>query len=402
MTGQPLGAESSEPFHARKRLARVDEEAQAETMSFWSMTLGVLLRPLSTMEKFPLLFSRNDMLGKMAVFYAASFAAVVVAALFMARPGRSAADVNAISEIERVGKVAHQVPAERMDVAKYTQGLTEWGKPFSFRVLEPLGPVEAGKPFTFRILVTELDHKSPAVGEAKMQRTKGHGAPPGTESVPLKPGAQPGEYVAELVAGREGGSSFCFSITDPPETEAGKLKCLRCAIHMTWQHQPGWGRLVLEDRRANIAAEARAKGLPVPEEKAGGGAMAATLGAGGVMLAILGNLVGLLISAAIYTGAARVLGGGGSFLLMLATMAYLTGFSNMLQVLTLATPIAAQMWLQVILLVYGFVLQLFALMKVYDIDLLAALMTIVLAAAAKLLGGAYLLFAALKVLGLAG
>jgi hypothetical protein len=401
VTGQPLGAGSSdEPFRLKRSLVRNDSE-EGETMGFWKMTMGVLLKPLQTLELFGVIFSRQDMLAKGVVFYAASFIAVGLAAAFAARPDRNAEIQNQVEQIERLQKVEHHVPAEWVDVKGAAQGLTEWGEPLAIKVLEPVGPVEAGKPFTVRMLVMEPDHSKPVVGKAKLGRTSSHGNPPGNEWHELKPGSKEGEFVAQIPATREGGSSFAFSITCRPGTQAGDLNCSRCNVHITWSHLPGWGRLVVDDRTSAIAEAARAKGLPVPDGKPKHGLLAAAMGTAGTVAAIAGNVIGLLISAAIFTFAARLLGGGGGFSLMLVTMAYLTGFSNFLQVFSLLTPLKLQMWLQVALLFYGMGLQLFALMKVYDIDVLQALMTALVGFAAKLFGAAFIVLAALKLFGMA-
>ncbi|KAF0243423.1 MAG: hypothetical protein FD180_3407 [Planctomycetota bacterium] len=401
VTGQPLGMSSpDEPFRPKRTIVRNDSE-EAETMGFWQVTLGVLLKPLQTLELFGAIFSRHDMLAKGVVFYAASFVAVGLAAAFAARPDRNAEARNQVEQIERLQKVEHHVPQEWVDVKGGAQGLTDWGEPFSFRVVEPLGPVEAGKPFTVRMLVMEPGRSTPAIGKAKIGRTSSHGNPPGNEWHDMKPGSKEGEFVAQLPATRQGGSSFAFSITCRPGTQAGDLNCSRCNVHITWAHQPGWGQLVLDDRTSAIAATAKANGLPVPDNKPKTGLVSAALGTAGTIAAIAANVIGLLISAAIFTFAARLLGGGGGFTLMLVTMAYLSGFANFLQFLTLLTPLKLQMWLQVGLLFYGLGLQLFALMKVYDIDVLQALMTALVGFTAKLFGAAFIILAALKILGMA-
>ncbi len=400
ITGQPLGSGvSRQPFSSRHTVAHDDTEA--ETMGFWKMTLGVLLKPLQTMELFGTIFARQDMLAKGVVFYAASFIAVALAAAFAASPDRNAEVQHQISEIERVNHVKAVLPKDWVDVKSSPQGLTEWGEALSYRLIEPLGPIEAGKPFTVRLQVMEPGRTQPALGKAKMGRTRSHGNPPGDEWYEMKKGATDGEWVAELPAGREGSSSFMFSLTCRPGTQAGDLGCARCGLHFTWTHLPGWGRLVLDDRQERLMEAAKSKGIPLVEEKKSGGLLGAALGTAGMFAAIAVNVVGLLISAAIFTGAARLLGGGGGFLLMLVTMAYLTGFSNFLQFFTLLTPLKLQIWLQAALLFYGLGLQLFALMKVYDIDILQALMTAILGTVAKVFGAAFLVLAVLKVLGMA-
>ncbi|MEK7470164.1 MAG: zinc ribbon domain-containing protein [Planctomycetota bacterium] len=401
VTGQPLGMGSpDEPFRPRRAIVRNDSE-EAESMGFWKMTLGVLLKPLQTLELFGAIFSRQDMLAKGVIFYAASFVAVGLAAAFAARPDRNAEVQNQIEQIERLQNVEHHVPQEWMDVKLGAQGLTEWGEPLSLKVIEPVGPVEAGKPFMVRMLVMEPDRSRPAIGKAKLGRTSSHGNPPGNEWHDMKTGTKEGEYVVQLPATRQGGSSFAFSITCRPGTQAGDLNCSRCNVHITWSHLPGWGQLVVDDRTTAIAEAARAHGLPVADNSPKHGLVSAALGTAGTVAAIAGNVIGLLISAAIFTFAARLLGGGGGFTLMLVTMAYLTGFSNFLQFLSLLTPLKLQMWLQVGLLFYGLGLQLFALMKVYDIDVLQALMTALVGFAAKLFGAAFIVLAALKILGMA-
>ena len=401
VTGQPLGTGApDQPFRSKRALVRNDSE-EAETMGFWKMTIGVLFRPLQTLELFGAIFSRQDMLAKGVVFYAASFIAVGLAAAFAARPDRNAEAQNQVEQIERLQKVGAQVPQDWVDVKSAAQGLTDWGEPFSFKVVEPLGPVEAGKPFTVRMLVMEPGRVKSAIGKAKFGRTASHGNPPGNVWHDMKPGSKEGEYVAQLPATREGGSSFAFSITCRPGTQAGDLNCSRCNVHITWSHLPGWGQLVLDDRTSAIAEAAKAHGLPVADKTPKHGLVSAALGTAGTVAAIAGNVIGLLISAAIFTFAARLLGGGGGFPLMLVTMAYLTGFSNFLQFFSLLTPLKLQMWLQVGLLFYGLGLQLFALMKVYDIDVLQALMTALVGFAAKLFGAAFIVLAALKVLGMA-
>lgn len=400
LTGQPLSSGPADaPFRPRRPVAHDDTEA--ETMGFAKMTLGVLLKPLQTMELFGTIFSRPEMLAKGAIFYAASFVAVALAAAFAARPDRNAEIQHQVSEIERVHRVDAVLPKDWVDIRNPPSGLTEWGDPFACRLVEPLAPVEAGKPFTVRILVTDLDHSTPAVGKVTLARTQSHGNPPGKDAYPMTAGSKPGEWVAQVPATREGSSSFYFSITCQPGTEGAKFDCIRGGQHFTWTHVPGWGRLVLEDRSARLAEAARAKGLPVGEEKPKSTLLGAALGTAGMMAAIAVNVVGLLISAAIFTVAARLLGGGGGFLLMLVTMGYLTGFANFLQFLALLTPIKAQVWLQAGLLFYGLGLQLFALMKVYDIDVLQAMMTALLGTAAKVFGGAFLVLAVLKMLGMA-
>lgn len=400
VTGLPLDAGiSRKPLSSR--IVATHDDTEAETIGFWKMTLGVLLTPLHTMELFGAIFSRQEMLAKGAIFYAASFIAVAVAAAFAARPDRNAEMQHQVEEIERVHHVDAVLPKDWVDAKSPPQGIAEWGEPLSYRLLEPLGPVEAGKPFTVRLQVMELGRTQPAIGKAKLGRTPSHGNPPGDEWYEMKKGATEGELVAQVPAGREGSSSFIFSMACRPGTQAGDLGCTRCGFHFTWTHQPGWGRLVLEDRRARILESAKAKGLPVTEDKPSTGLLGAALGGAGIFAAIAVNVVGLVISAAIFTAAAQMLGGGGGIMLMFVTMAYLTGFSNFLQFFTLLTPLKLQIWLQAALLFYGLGLQLFALMKVYDIDVLQAVVTAVLGTVAKVFGAAFLVMAVLKLLGLA-
>lgn len=391
LTGQPIGAGTgAEPFRPKRRVVR--DEPDAETLGFAKTTLGVLLHPLRTMELFGAIFSRPEMLAKAAVFYGASFIVVAVAAAFAARPDKNAERVYAASEIERTKKVDAHVPQDWVDVSGGATGLTDWGEPFAFKVLEPLGPVDAGKPFTVRMLVTEPGHSKPAVGTAKFGRTPSHGNPPGNEWHEMKAGSKEGEFSVELPATREGGSSFMFSITCRPDTFAGQQKCSRCNVHLTWTHKPGWGMLVLEDREAALRA------LGQLDEKPKTTLMAAAVGGAGMMMTLLINLVGLLLSAAIYTAAARATGGGGGFLLMLVTMGYLAGFTNFLEVFSLMTPVTAQVWLHLLIFVYGLGLTLFALMKVYDIDMLQAMLVGVIGVAVKVFGAAWLVLAGAKLL----
>ncbi|MCC6738651.1 MAG: hypothetical protein IT452_06370, partial [Planctomycetia bacterium] len=105
--------------------------------------------------------------------------------------------------------------------------------------------------------------------------------------------------------------------------------------------------------------------------------------------------IGLLIGSAIYFGAARFFGGGGSYLLMVVTLAYLTGFTNLMQIAVLFVPAKDVDWVAYVAWAIELILYLMALMKVFDMNLMGAIIAVVAAGFIKFLIVVWLIIALL-------
>lgn len=444
LTGQPVGAAEPEPVRRRAGLVQAEED-DLEATPFWKIALGIVLSPVSTMERFPAWLGRPDFLGKSAALYAASFLVVILVGIVLSRPENNAATLAVTHEIERAGTVAHMVPGEwtglnlmggqaaevaaRLSqverkfggmghpgverLSEMREGMEEQAyggrsvPPLVWRIVEPNGGVEAGKPFPVRVRVQSIARDLKLrVTAIRIAWASDYGGQPQEGFRPMTPGAED-EWTAELTATRTGGTSAVFEFDVEGDVPGrGPEEAFRegaygegAAVPMvsrprawaTWAHLPGWGRLALADR-------------PELRDQLGGGSRMGTLvgaafGAAGATAAVLVNLAGILITAGLFTVAARCLGGGGGFLPMLVALGLLTAVTNTFQLALCFVPVGTQPLFSFGLAGYGFVLQLIALQKVFDIDLLGALLTVVLAVAAKLFGAAYVVFAILTLFG---
>lgn len=336
------------------------------------------------MESFTSLFARQDLLAKAAVFYAVSFAALAIATFALGDPRRRAEELRDSQEIERV---------MHMDAVLPAGWVTEQGaRPFAWKVEEPLGEIEAGMPFRVRIRLSEPGLDAPISDGLRVAHTVSHGNGPAGEWTRLEESEEAGVYAGELTATREGASSWIFEVSMPPGTAPGRHGAQRGVAHATWAHKPGWGLLVLHDRRENMEDFCRAHGFSISERKKPLTAAAGTVGT------VVASLLVLLLGSAIYTLVARVLGGGGGFLLMLVTLGYITGLANFLQLGVLLLPLSMQPIAQYGILGWALFMELVALSKVYDLDLLLALVAWVMAGAVKVFGAVYLAVAVVKFL----
>jgi hypothetical protein len=141
---------------------------------------------------------------------------------------------------------------------------------------------------------------------------------------------------------------------------------------------PGWAPKAYEKEKAQQQKEREAleKLAGIEDEDAEPVAAApvkkALTGSMRVIGPIVGNILGLLFSAAIFTFAARLLGGGGSFLLCVVALAFLSGFGNILQLGLMFTKEDDAIWIGYLFFAWTFILRLLALMKVFDIDFMGA------------------------------
>lgn len=201
-------------------------------------------------------------------------------------------------------------------------------------------------------------------------------------------GPEPGSYTFELKAVAQPVTQCGVSLYRPGQKDPGGL---RGQLNPRWPMKPGWAKIQLDrEKAAKAAADGSAAEAAAPIATK---TKKALIGGAAVVGSILMNILGLVISAAVFTAAARLLGGGGSFLLMLITLAYLTGFSNLAQVILAFAPTKHLLWLQFASAAYFFVLGILALMKVYDLDLMGALLTNVVAGFIQMFVVAWLVLA---------
>jgi hypothetical protein len=396
LTGETLEASVQGNSPTRGLASGNELEAEALKMGFWQMTLGVLIRPFTTMEKFGVAFTRSDLLAKITVFYALSFLSIVLVAKLVSGTKLDGGRAAQVAEIERVGRIPSNLDPD-WHVAEGFDAWTECSYGWEWRLIGPFEKVEAGKPFTATVEVWHKGRQKPFAGEIRWATTVGSGTGTDSEWVTGTKAAEPGLYTLDITAKTAGATTMTFGMFDKAAGFEHLDQLFRHgSVHLVFESKEGWGWQELANREQRM----KELGMALESEKKGVGKfVGAAAGTAGVLGSVLGNVIALLIAAGLFTVAARMLGGGGGFLLMLLTLAYLTGFSNYAQMISLVVPGKLQGFAQIGLLGWGFVLQCIALMKVYDIDLLLALMTTVLAAAAQLFGGAYILMFILKLLG---
>jgi hypothetical protein len=146
-------------------------------------------------------------------------------------------------------------------------------------------------------------------------------------------------------------------------------------ISISLPTKAGWAKTVVKRQRDEFEKEHEADKPTTVKGKT----KKALLGGAAVIGSILANLIGLALTAGVCTLAARLFGGGGSFLLMFATLAYLTGFTNFLELSIFVVPAGSVLWAALGLSLLTAILHFVALMKVFDLDFMSALLASVVA-----------------------
>lgn len=98
---------------------------------------------------------------------------------------------------------------------------------------------------------------------------------------------------------------------------------------------------------------------------------------------ILENLLGLLLASVIFMGAARMFGGGGSFVTIVFTLAYLQSYVNLAAISFAFVSLESGLIVLLVLIFYALVLKWVALMKVFDLDMTGTLLTSIVAGGAQ-------------------
>lgn len=265
---------------------------------------------------------------------------------------------------------------------------------FYWRVENPPGEVEAGSKFLVMVeMALEVEEKPGTPIDADVWAFTYGGNYDVEDEEEHKPqqakNTAPGKYGCEVTAVYDRATSvelvFC------PKGQELTYNNRLGEITLVFPTRGGWGKKVAEEERKRFEKEHEdAKPSTVK-----GKAKKALMGGAAVFGAILANLIGLLIGSAIYFGAARFFGGGGSYLLMVVTLAYLTGFTNLMQIAVLFVPAKDVDWVAYVAWAIELILYLMALMKVFDMNLMGAIIAVVAAGFIKFLIVVWLIIALL-------
>ncbi|KAF0245501.1 MAG: hypothetical protein FD180_1543 [Planctomycetota bacterium] len=242
---------------------------------------------------------------------------------------------------------------------------------FYWKLENPPGDVEAGKKFLVSLeLALEGEDKKPGTPIDADVYVYVWGDWLGEDGEPKEPPkaqqTSPGKYGFEVTAVYDRATVVNFVFCAKGKKLADELGSIR----VSFPTRAGWAKTVVERERKEYEKE-HEKDKPTTVK---GKATKALLGGAAIFGAILANILGLAITAGVCTLTAKLFGGGGSFLLMLCTLAYVTGFMNLLELVVFVVPAKDVPWIAWIIAVITAIMHMIALMKVFDLDLMTALL----------------------------
>ncbi|MEK7468397.1 MAG: Yip1 family protein [Planctomycetota bacterium] len=264
---------------------------------------------------------------------------------------------------------------------------------FYWKVENPPQDVEAGKKFLVTIeMVLEGEDKKPGapIDAEVYVATYGGWADDDEEGGAENPKANqtsPGKYSCEVTGVYDRATLVNFMFC--PKGQKLTYNNQQGELLVSFPTRPGWAKTVVEKERKEYEKE-HEKDKPTT---VAGKATKALMGGAAIFGAVLANILGLAITAGVCTLTARLFGGGGSFLLLLCTLAYVTGFTNMLELIVFFVPAKEVDWVAWVVGVITALAHLLALMKVFDLDLMTALLASFLARAIVLFGVGWLILA---------
>jgi len=346
-----------EPPVRQNRVIKTRKEEDTGPSGFAALVLRMYLRPVSTMSSLTYYLGSLPMLGKMAIFWAVSLVVVFVNA------------AAGVGEKAKPQAPRHEAPAPRPAI-----GPAAWTEPNGAIVqkggglrvtlrLEPDPPTagldaqivcevvddRTGKPFAGEVAITSLTRTVHAPG----------GAPAIAQPSPFGPGTQ-GTFTSNWECSQDGKYDLLLAIRQPGQAP---VFTPTLAFHTC-----------TPDELQEAAVDALRKEA---EEEPQGAAPVRVFGIGIGLLAVIGSVLGMLITATTVNLAGRVIGSGGSFLAMLVVLAFLSGIVNDARlIMLLLAPVIGSEWTFVA--GWGFRaweigLYILALMKVYDVDFMFAL-----------------------------
>lgn len=363
------------------RVLKTRKEEDSGPSGFLALLVRMYLRPVSTMASLTFYLSSVPMLTKMAIFWVLSLAVVFV---------------NAGAGIGQQAKPAQ--PPPEVATPKPKTGPASWTGPNGKIVqkggglratlsLEPDPPLagvdvqlvcqvvdeQMGKPFDGEVVITSF---------TRTVHTPG-GAPAVAQPQPFGPGTQ-GNYVSAWECDQHGEYALAIAIRRPG---AEPLLSPTFVFHACDGD---------DLQAATLAAVEQPEAPTGGEESSGGGGFSILHG----LLAVVGSVFGLFITAATVNLAGRVIGSGGSFLALLAVLAFLSGIVNDAQVVMLlgVRSMGSDVALvaKLVFWVWQTALFFLALMKVYDVDFMFALGILLLSNVMQYFGAFWILVAITK------
>lgn len=369
-TGLPVG-EAAQPRRG-DRVLRTSAAVEPGEMGFARLVLYAVIKPASTMESLLFMLGRPDMLVKMTLFYLGSLIVVAAMAAFgitdWVGGGASGSLPVSTPSVDAAGE---DIPTFAKMVGQDLGRVT-----FDFE-MDPSPPQE-GKAVEMSYRITNSADHTPwtkrltgtiNLERADLQGGSGHVAFDG-ELLPVSPG----DYRCSANIGPSGTYRVALDFEGP-------------------QDQPDifFAHRIVVPEKVSRTAEKAIRRAPV----------AITM----IFAALVLTLIGLLIDSITLSVGVRLFGGGGGFVAMLAVMAFLSGIVNLLKIVVVgvqltAGPHAAR-YVDLAFWVWNYVLYMLALMKVYELEFMAALAANIVAGILRMWLGAIILVGVYGVLGIA-
>ncbi len=256
---------------------------------------------------------------------------------------------------------------------------------FHWKVDNAISEVEAGKTFLLTInLVSEKDQQPGDPLDVDVYYTAYGHYEDATDDESDAPGKMPqakvlstGNYQMEFVAAASRQTNIEVMLL--PKGQKFHYDSIGGRFSLSIPSRAGWARPAVE-------AEFKKAQKELEEYKPStvtGKTVKALKGGMVYMGPILENLLGLLLASVIFMGAARMFGGGGSFVTIVFTLAYLQAYVNMATISFAFVSLESGLIVLLVLIFYALILKWVALMKVFDLDMTGTLLTSIVAGGAQ-------------------